>query len=136
MNSFKTVTSPKNKIITFSVTCAIMFALAFLALSITVAFWLFLEIVIAAIFTILFFRVKRAYWIIEFQDKLLILHENGNGKTYQVDQLTIADFEFKQTEKQKALNSGDVRMVNYPLFMMYDVQNFSEFEAYVRRNFK
>ncbi|MBQ4141713.1 MAG: hypothetical protein IJD70_10280 [Clostridia bacterium] len=136
MNSFKTVTSPKNNIITFSVTCAIMFALAFLALSITVAFWLFLEIVIAAIFTILFFRVKRAYWIIEFQDKLLILNDNGNGKTYQVDQLTVADFEFKQTEKQKALNSGDVRMVNYPLFMMYDVQNYSEFEAYVRRNFK
>ena len=136
MNSFKTVTSPKNNIITFSVTCAIMFALAFLALSITVAFWLFLEIVIAAIFTILFFRVKRAYWIIEFQDKLLILNDNGNGKTYQVDQLTVADFEFKQTEKQKALNSGDVRMVNYPLFMMYDVQNYREFEAYVRRNFK
>jgi hypothetical protein len=113
-----------------------MFALAFLALSITVAFWLFLEIVIAAIFAILFFRVKRAYLSIEFQDKLLILHDNGNGKTYQVDQLTVADFEFKQTEKQKALNSGDVRMVNYPLFMMYDVQNFSEFEAYVRNNFK
>ena len=113
-----------------------MFSLAFLALSVTVAFWLFFEIIIAAIFAVCFFRVKKTYWIIEFQDKSLILHNNGNGQTYQVDQLTLADFDFKQTEKQKASNSGNVRMVNYPLFMMYDVQNYSEFEAYVRSNFK
>ena len=136
MNSFKTVTSSKKNVTTIVITFAVMFALAFLALSVTVAFWLFLEIIIAAIFVVCFFMVKKTYWIIEFQDKLLILHNNGNGQTYQVDQLTLADFEFKQTEKQKASNSGNVRMVNYPLFMMYDVQNYSEFEAYVRTNFK
>ena len=113
-----------------------MFVLAFLALSVTVAFWLFLEIIITAVSAICFFLVKKTYWIIEFQDKLLILHNHGNGQTYQVDHLTVSDFEFKQTEKQKLSNSGNIRMVNYPLFMMYDVQNYSEFEAYVRSNFK
>lgn len=113
-----------------------MFALAFLALTVTVAFWLFLEVIITAISLICFFLVKKTYWIIEFQDQILIMYNHGNGQSYKIDELTVADFEFKQTEKQKARNSGDVKMVNYPLFMMYDVQNYSEFEAYVRSNFK
>ena len=136
MNSFKTVTSPKNKIITFSVTCAIMFALAFLGLTVTVAFWLFLEIIVVASSIVCFFIVKRTYWIIEFQDQTLFLQNHGTGQSYHIDELTLADFDFKQTEKQKASNTGHVRMEDYPLFMMYDVQNYSEFEAYVRRNFK
>lgn len=136
MTSFKTVSSPHKNIKTIVITFTVMFALAFLAILVTVAFWIYLEIMFAISFLICFFAVKRTYWIIEFKDQLLIMHNHGNGQTYQVDQLTVADFEFKQTEKQKASNTGNVRMVNYPLFMMYDVQNYSEFEAYVRNNFK
>ena len=118
------------------ITFAVMFALAFLGLTVTVAFWLFLEIIVVASSIVCFFIVKRTYWIIEFQDQTLFLQNHGTGQSYHVDELTLADFDCKQTEKQKASNTGHVRMVNYPLFMMIDVQNYSEFEAYVRRNFK
>ena len=136
MNSFKTVTSPKKTLKSCMITFAVMFALAFLGLTVTVAFWLFLEIIVVASSIVCFFIVKRTYWIIEFQDQTLFLQNHGTGQSYHIDELTLADFDFKQTEKQKASNTGHVRMEDYPLFMMYDVQNYSEFEAYVRRNFK
>ena len=136
MNSFKTQTSSKRKIQSLAITFAIMFAIAFLALTVTLALWIFLESILLITGAIALFAVKKAYWIIEFNDTILTMYDHGTGRVYQIDELTCSSFILKQTEAQKKNDTGDAKLRDYPLFNMYDVQNFSGFEAYIRNNFR
>ena len=62
MHSFKTVTSPKKTLKSCMITFAVMFALAFFGLTVTVAFWLFLEIIVVASSIVCFFIVPFDWW--------------------------------------------------------------------------
>lgn len=133
MKEFITVSLPKKNLITIAITFAIMAALAFFGLTVTLAFWIFLEVLIIVSFIFVFLLVKKTFWVIELHDKTLFLYNNGNGQKYRLDELTYSSFILKQTEAQKTNNCGDVKFRDYP-FLMYDVQNFKEFEAYIRDN--
>ena len=135
MNSFKTVSSSKKNVITIAITFGVMAVLALLGLTVTVGLFIYLEAILAICFLVAFIITKRTYWDVEFDGEILFMHNNGNKQTYRIDELTRADFILKQTEAQKAKNVGDVKFKNYS-FLMYDVENFAELEAYINNTFK
>ena len=113
-----------------------MALLAFLALSVTVGLWIFLEsmILISAAFFI--FMTTKGSLTIVFRDNTLTLQENPIGKIYQFDDLTRSSFKLKQTKGQKKLNLGDARIIGYPWLAIYDIKNYSEFVEYIETNLK
>jgi hypothetical protein len=135
MNNFKTVSSPKKNLETIAMTFAVAVVLAAYGLTVTVAFWIFLEVLLLTVFAIMFFMVKKTYWVIEFHGTALVLHNNGNGQTYRIDELERSSFILKQTETQKKNNVGDVKFRDYP-FLLNGVQDFKEFETYIKNNFQ
>ena len=58
MNNFKTVSSPKKNLETIAMTFAVAVVLAAYGLTVTVAFWIFLEVLLLTVFAIMFFMVN------------------------------------------------------------------------------
>lgn len=134
MNTFQTHSTSQKLTLTALFTFLLLFALAFLGLKITVAAWLFFEIILLLTMVFCVILVKRNYWELEFADCVLFLYHHGNGQRFRFDDLLSRDFQITQTGKQKEKNTCDLRIQGTP-FRMYDVQNCEELRTYIHTHF-
>ena len=133
MNSFKTRSSARKSVLTIVYTFILLFLLAFLGLTITVAAWIFFEGILLFVFAFCLFLVARTHWEIEFQGNTLYLYNTGNRQQYRIESLTQSALLIKQTQKQKSNNTADLLIADTTL-RLYDVQNCSDLLTYVREN--
>ena len=109
MNSFKTRSSARKSVLTIVYTFIPLFLLAFLGLTITVAAWIFFEVILLFAFAFCLFLVSKTHWEIEFQGNTVYLYNTGNRQQYCIENLTQSALLIKQTQKQKAHNTGQNR---------------------------
>ena len=133
MNSFKTRSSARKSVLTIVYTFIPLFLLAFLGLTITVAAWIFFEVILLFAFAFCLFLVSKTHWEIEFQGNTVYLYNTGNRQQYCIENLTQSALLIKQTQKQKAHNTADLFIADTPL-RMYDVQNCTELLTFIREN--
>ncbi len=134
MNNFYTESSSKRSVITVVCTSAVMFALAFLGLAVTLAAWIFFEAIVLVVFVICLMLTKKTYWKIEFTGNTLTIFNNGNGQSYVFTDLNTEDFKITQSEAQKAKNTCDMRISDAP-FAFYDVADCKELKEYIEKHF-
>ena len=103
MDSFKTRSTARKSVLTVIYTFIPLFALAFLGLKITVAAWLFFEIILLAVFGFCLLLTSKTHWEIQFEDGKVLIYNTGNRQSYIFEQLKQSDFHIKQSEKQKAI---------------------------------
>ena len=136
MNQFQTMSSARKNMRVCVFTWIIMAGLACFALRVTVAFFIFLEALIAIMSLFILLITARAKWIIIFEDDNLEIINAANKKSYVFDPtLKQSDFIFKQTATQKAKNCGDLRIKDCSA-IFNDVQNFAELQAYINKTFQ
>lgn len=134
MNEFSTVSSSKRSVITVACTFAVLFALAFLGLAVTLAAWIFFEAILLVVFLICFLLTKKTYWKIEFTGNTLTVFNNGNGQSYVFTDLKAEDFKITESNKQKEKNLCDMRISDVP-FAFYDIADCKELKEYIKSNF-
>ena len=134
MDSFKTRSTARKSVLTVIYTFIPMFALAFLGLKIAVTTWLFFEIILLLVFGVTLFLTARTHWEIQFENDKVLIYNTGNRQSYVFEQLKQSDFHIKQSEKQKANNSCDMKIED-SIFAFYDVQSCQEMLAYIQENF-
>lgn len=133
MNSFKTRSSARKSVLTIVYTFIPLFLLAFLGLTITVAAWIFFEVILLFAFAFCLFWVSKTHWEIEFQGNTVYLYNTGNRQQYCIENLTQSSLLIKQTQKQKSNNAADL-LIGDTTLRLYDVQNCSDLLTYVREN--
>lgn len=133
MNSFKTRSSARKSVLTIVYTFIPLFLLAFLGLTITVAAWIFFEVILLFAFAFCLFLVSKTHWEIEFQGNTVYLYNTGNRQQYCIENLTQSALLIKQTQKQKSNNAADL-LIGDTTLRLYDVQNCSDLLTYVREN--
>ena len=134
MDSFKTRSTARKSVLTVIYTFIPLFALAFLGLKITVAAWLFFEIIVLAVFGFCLLLTSKTHWEIQFENDKVLIYNTGNRQSYIFEQLKQSDFHIKQSEKQKSNNACDMKIEN-SIFAFYDVQSCREMLAYIQKNF-
>jgi len=134
MDSFKTRSTARKSVLTVIYTFIPLFALAFLGLKITVAAWLFFEIILLAVFGFCLLLTSKTHWEIQFEDGKVLIYNTGNRQSYIFEQLKQSDFHIKQSEKQKSNNACDMKIED-SIFAFYDVQSCREMLAYIQKNF-
>lgn len=134
MELFITRSSSKRSVKTVVITFAVMFALAFFALAITLAAWIFAECIVLLMFFITYSVTKKTVWNIEFKGTLLTLTNMGNKQSYVFKDLKKIDFLFIQTPEQKKNNTCDFGIGGEP-FRMYDVEKCNRLKEYITKNF-
>lgn len=134
MHTFRTrSTSGKNtRVVIF--TFIPLLALAFLGLKIAVITWVFFEVFLLFMLGICLFIVGRTHWEIEFRDDTISVYNTGNRQNFVITDLKQSDFIIKQSKKQKAKNTCDMKIANM-MFLFYDVQSYQEMWAYIQANF-
>lgn len=135
MDQFKTHSTSRKNIITIVLTAVVMFAAAFWGLTITVAAWLFFEGIILVVTVFCLLLTAKTYWILEFNADTLTLTNNGNRQQYLFRDLTLTDFQIKQSAAQKKQNTCDLRIADAP-FQISDLQNYDAFCAYLQKHFQ
>ena len=133
MNSFKTRSSARKSVLTIVYTFIPLFLLAFLGLTITVAAWIFFEVILLFAFAFCLFLVSKTHWEIEFQGNTVYLYNTGNRQQYCIENLTQSALLIKQTQKQKSNNAADL-LIGDTTLRMYDVQNCTELLTFIREN--
>jgi len=134
MNNFSTVSSSKRSVTTIVCTFAVLFALAFFGLALTLAAWIFFEAILLVVFLVCFLLTKKTYWKIEFTGNTLTVFNNGNGQSYVFTDLKADDFKIAQSEAQKSKNTCDMRISDAP-FAFYDVADCKELKGYIEKHF-
>ena len=134
MNNFYTESSSKRSVITVVCTFAVMFALAFFGLAITLAAWIFFEAIVLVVFVICLMLTKKTYWKIEFTGNTLTIFNNGNGQSYVFTDLKADDFKITESSAQKEKNLCDMRISNAP-FAFYDIADCKTLKEYIKSNF-
>ena len=134
MDSFKTRSTARKSVLTVIYTFIPLFALAFLGLKITVAAWLFFEIILLAVFGFCLLLTSKTHREIQFENDKVLIYNTGNRQSYIFEQLKQSDFHIKQSEKQKSNNACDMRIED-SVFAFYDVQSCREMLAYIQKNF-
>ena len=134
MQTFKTRSTAEKSVRTTVFTFIPMFALAFLGLRVAVATWLFLEAMLLLVFAFCLLLTARTHWEIQFENNTVLVYNTGNRQSYVFEQLRQSDFHIRQSEKQKAKNTCDMKLED-AIFGFFDVQNCKEMMAYVRENF-
>ncbi len=134
MNRFKTRSTARKSVLTVTYTFIPMFALAFLGLKVAVATWLFFEIILLLTFGFTLFLSAKTHWEIQFENDKVLVYNTGNRQSYIFEQLRQSDFHIKQSEKQKAKNTCDMKLED-AIFVFSDVQSCQEMLAYIQENF-
>lgn len=134
MNTFNTRSTAEKSVRTTVFTFLPMFALAFLGLRVAVVTWLFLEGVLLLTFLFCLVISGKTHWEIQFEGDKVLVYNTGNRQSYVFEQLTQSDFHIRQTEKQAAKNTCDMKLEDAP-FAFNDVQNCREMRAYIQENF-
>ena len=134
MNTFRTRSSARKSVLALVYTFIPMFALAFLGLKIAVATWLFFEIVLLLVFGFTLLLTAKTHWEIQFENDKVLIYNTGNRQSYVFENIKQTDFHIKQSEKQKANNTCDMKIED-SVFAFYDVQSCQEMLAYIRDNF-
>lgn len=134
MNSFTTRSTAEKSIRITIYTFIPMFVLAFWGLKVAVVTWLFIEGILLFTFAFCLILTARTHWEIQFQGDKILVYNTGNRQSYVFEQLKQSDFHIKQTEKQKAKNTCDMRLED-SMFGFYDVQSCQEMLAYIQENF-
>lgn len=134
MHTFKTRSTAEKSVRTTVFTFIPMFALAFLGLRVAVATWLFLEAMLLLVFAFCLLLTSRTHWEIQFENDTVLVYNTGNRQSYVFEQLRQSDLHIRQSEKQKAKNTCDMKLED-AVFNFFDVQNCKEMMAYVRENF-
>ena len=111
-----------------------LFALAFLGLKVAVVTWLFFEIILLAVFGFCLLLTSKTHWEIRFENDKVLVYNTGNRQSYVFEHLRQSDFHIKQSEKQKAADSCDMKIED-SVFVFYDVQSCREMLAYIQKNF-
>ena len=134
MNSFKTRSSARKSVLAMVYSFIPMFALAFLGLKIAVVTWLFFEIVLLLVFGFTLFLTAKTHWEIQFENSKVLIYNTGNRQSYVFENIKQSDFHIKQSKKQKANNTCDMKIED-SVFAFYDVQSCQEMLAYIGENF-
>ena len=134
MNSFKTRSTSRKSVLTIIYTFIPMFALAFLGLKISVATWLFFEIILLLTFGFILFLTAKTHWEIQFKDDKVLVYNTGNRQSYVFEQIKQSDFHIKQSQKQKENDTCDMKIED-SIFIFTDVQSCQEMLDYIRDNF-
>ena len=134
MNTFQTHSTAEKSVRTMIYTFLPMFALAFLGLRVAVVTWLFLEGMLLLVFAFCLILTAKTHWEIQFKEDKVLVYNTGNRQSYVFEQLTQSDFHIRQTEKQAAKNTCDMKLEDAP-FAFNDVQNCREMQAYIRNHF-
>ena len=132
MNAFRTRSSARKSVL--ALFYIPMFALAFLGLKIAVVTWLFFEIVLLLVFGFTLFLTAKTHWEIQFENSKVLIYNTGNRQSYVFENIKQSDFHIKQSEKQKANNTCDMKIAD-SVFAFYDVQSCQEMLAYIQENF-
>jgi len=131
MRTFHTESSSRQSVRTVFITCIVLALLALLGLKISFAAFLFFEGIMVATGIFMLFATSRARWLLDFRNANLHLTNTGNHKEYHLQKLTMEDFRFTQSARQKAKNRGNLRIRQYPAFGFYDVEKFAELQQYL-----
>ena len=134
MNTFRTRSSARKSVLALVYTFIPMFALAFLGLKIAVATWLFFEIVLLLVFGFTLLLTAKTHWEIQFENDKVLIYNTGNRQSYVFENIKQSDFHIKQSEKQKANNTCDMKIED-SVFAFYDVRSCQEMLAYIGENF-
>ena len=134
MNTFRTRSSARKSVLALVYTFIPMFALAFLGLKIAVATWLFFEFVLLLAFGFMLLLTARTHWEIQFENDKVLIYNTGNRQSYVFENIKQSDFHIKQSKKQKANNTCDMKIED-SVFAFYDVQSCQEMLAYIQENF-
>ena len=134
MNTFRTRSSARKSVLALVYTFIPMFALAFLGLKIAVATWLFFEIVLLLVFGFTLLLTAKTHWEIQFENDKVLIYNTGNRQSYVFENIKQSDCHFKQSEKQKANNTCDMKIED-SVFAFYDVRSCQEMLAYIGENF-
>ena len=134
MHAFKTRSTAEKSVRTMIFTFIPMFALAFFGLKVAVATWLFLEGILLVAFAVCLILSAKTHWEIQFENDKVLVYNTGNRQSYVFERLKQSDFHIKQSEKQKAKNTCDMKLED-SIFVFYDVQACQEMLAYIRENF-
>ena len=134
MHTFQTRSTSEKAVRTTVFTFIPIFALAFLGLRVAVITWLFLEGILLLTFLFCLALTAKTHWEIRFEAGNVLVYNTGNRQSYVFEQLRQSDFHIRQTEKQKAKNTCDMKLEDAP-FAFCDVQNHREMMAYILENF-
>ena len=134
MDSFRTRSTPRKSVLTVIYTFIPLFALAFLGLKVAIVTWLFFEIALLVIFGFCLLLTSKTHWEIQFENGKVLIYNTGNRQSYIFEHLKQSDFHIKQSEKQKAADSCDMKIED-SVFVFYDVQSCREMLAYIQKNF-
>ena len=134
MNTFRTRSSARKSVLALVYTFIPMFALAFLGLKIAVVTWLFFEIVLLLVFGFTLLLTTKTHWEIQFENDKVLIYNTGNRQSYVFENIKQSDFHIKQSEKQKANNTCDMKIED-SVFAFYDVRSCQEMLAYIGENF-
>jgi hypothetical protein len=134
MSSFKTRSTARKSVLTVIYTFIPLFALAFLGLKVAVATWLFFEIILLLVFGFCLLLTGKTHWEIQFKNDQVLVYNTGNRQSYIFEHLKQSDFHIKQSGKQKARNSCDMKLED-SIFVFYDVQSCQEMLVYIQKNF-
>ena len=105
--------------------------LALLGLLNNLATCLFLEgIVLFCILIVLIVVRKKVIWLLDFENHVLILTNGYDKYQYRIDDLCFEDYHFKQSPRQQAKNTCDLRIGKYP-FGIYDVPNCAQLRQFL-----
>ncbi len=133
-NSFQTITSSKQRVRVILITWIVEALLAFLGLFITLAAFIFFEILLSVVNLLMLLVVSKVNCLMRFEGTLLICTNTVTKQQLCFDTLKHCDLMFMQKESQKAKNCGNLKIIGTSL-TFYDVQNFEELKAYVDENF-
>jgi len=134
MHTFETRSTARRSALTVTYTYIPMFALAFLGLKVSVTTWLFFEGMLLLLFGFCLWLTCRTHWEIRFENDRVLIYNTGNRQSYAFQQLRQCDFHIKQSKKQQANNTCDMKIED-SVFLFYDVQSCREMLAYIQQNF-
>ncbi len=128
--SFHTESSARKSQLVVLYVFFVLALLSLLGLKIALITCLYFEGMTLFCFIICFVLVSRTRWLLDFEDNVLILTFTANHNQYQLDDLTVSDFHFKQTAAQKKTNRCDLKLARFP-FKLNGVNNYEELKAYI-----
>ena len=130
MNSFHTESSSRKGQHVILYVYLSFALLSLIGLKIALITCLYFEAISLFSALICFVAVSKTRWTIDFYEKTLLLSNNANGKQFCLDNLTAADFRFKQNAFQKSADLCDLVLTDLP-FILCDVKNCEELKQYV-----
>lgn len=134
-NEFCTVSSPSRKQRQILLIWLVMALASLGAITVTLAFCVMLEVVLALVFLVMLRISSRAYWELRFEGAQLFLTDCGSRQTYRVFDVPASDFDIRQTEAQKAKNLCDLKIKN-TMFNVYDAREADKLVRYIEEHFQ